>query len=43
VLAYFGCPQANEHDAERAIRAGLALIEAMSKLTTAAGEQQFSF
>ena len=37
VLAYFGYPQADEHDAERAIRAGLALIEAVPKLTTAAG------
>jgi class 3 adenylate cyclase len=26
VLAYFGYPRANEHDAERAVRAGLALI-----------------
>jgi DNA-binding winged helix-turn-helix (wHTH) protein len=37
VLAYFGYPQADEHDAERAIRAGLALIEAVPKLATAAG------
>jgi class 3 adenylate cyclase/predicted ATPase len=37
VLAYFGYPQAHEHDAERAVRAGLALVEAMPKLTTAAG------
>src|SRR6202020_64651 len=37
VLAYFGYPQAHEHDAERAVRAGLALIEALPKLTTAAG------
>ena len=37
VLAYFGYPQAHEHDAERAVRAGLALIEAVPKLTTAAG------
>jgi class 3 adenylate cyclase len=35
-LAYFGYPQAHEHDAERAVRAGLALIEAMPKLKTAA-------
>jgi class 3 adenylate cyclase len=32
VLAYFGYPQAHEEDAERAARAGLALIEAMAKL-----------
>jgi class 3 adenylate cyclase/tetratricopeptide (TPR) repeat protein len=37
VLAYFGYPQAHEHDAERAIRAGLALVEAVPKHTTAAG------
>jgi class 3 adenylate cyclase len=35
-LAYFGYPQAHEHDAERAVRAGLALIDAMPKLKTAA-------
>src|SRR5215813_14081704 len=29
VLAYFGYPSAHEDDAERAIRAGLALVEAM--------------
>jgi class 3 adenylate cyclase len=33
VLAYFGYPQAHEHDAECAVRAGLALIEAVPKLT----------
>src|SRR5215472_10139247 len=32
VLIYFGCPHAHEDDAERAVRAGLALIEAVSKL-----------
>jgi class 3 adenylate cyclase/predicted ATPase len=37
VLAYFGYPQAHEHDAERAVRAGLALVEVVPKLTTAAG------
>jgi class 3 adenylate cyclase/predicted ATPase len=37
VLAYFGYPQAHEHDAERAIRAGLALVEAVPKLATTAG------
>jgi class 3 adenylate cyclase/predicted ATPase len=34
VLAYFGYPEAHEHDAERAVRAGLALVEAMPKLET---------
>src|SRR5260370_11249720 len=32
VLAYFGYPQAHEEDAEQAVRAGLALIEAVPKL-----------
>jgi class 3 adenylate cyclase/tetratricopeptide (TPR) repeat protein len=37
VLVYFGYPQAHEHDAERAVRAGLAIVEAAPKLVTAAG------
>src|SRR5262249_35737491 len=37
VLAYFGYPRAHEHDAERAVRAGLALVEAVPKLDSAAG------
>jgi class 3 adenylate cyclase/tetratricopeptide (TPR) repeat protein len=37
VLIYFGYPHAHEYDAERAVRAGLALVEAVPKLTTAAG------
>jgi len=36
VLAYFGYPQAHEHDAERAVQAGLALVEGLPKLDTAA-------
>ena len=36
VLAYFGYPRADEHDAERAVRSGLQLIEAVSGLDTAA-------
>jgi predicted ATPase/class 3 adenylate cyclase len=32
VLAYFGYPQAHEEDAEQAVRAGLALIDAVAKL-----------
>ena len=32
VLIYFGYPQAHEDDAERSMRAGLAVIEAVSKL-----------
>src|SRR5271157_1486500 len=37
VLAYFGYPQAHEHDAERAVQAGLAIVEAAPKLETLAG------
>ena len=38
VLAYFGYPGADEHDAERAVRAGLALSEAVAGLDIALGE-----
>jgi len=36
VLVYFGYPQAHEDDAERAVRAGLDLIEAVSALKSGA-------
>jgi class 3 adenylate cyclase len=36
VLAYFGYPGAHEDDAERAVRAGLALVEAVPRLELAA-------
>ena len=35
VLVYFGYPQAHEDDAERAVRAGLELIEAVGELKPA--------
>ena len=35
VLVYFGYPQAHEDDAERAVRAGLELIEAVGALKSA--------
>ena len=35
VLAYFGWPQAHEDDAERAVRAGLALVETVGRLEVA--------
>jgi class 3 adenylate cyclase/predicted ATPase len=38
VLAYFGFPRAHEDDAERAVRTGLVLVNAVSKLTIPAGE-----
>jgi predicted ATPase/class 3 adenylate cyclase len=37
VLAYFGYPRADEHDAERAVRAGLALVEAVAGTDTVVG------
>ena len=37
VLAYFGYPQAHEHDAEHAVRAGLVLIERISLLKSSTG------
>ena len=39
VLVYFGYPQAHEHDAERAVRAGLELVAAVSDLKTQAALQ----
>ncbi len=32
ILAYFGYPQAHENDAERAVRAGLSVVEAVARL-----------
>jgi DNA-binding SARP family transcriptional activator/class 3 adenylate cyclase len=40
MLTYFGYPQAHEHDAERALHAGLGLVEAVSKLDGSAGALQ---
>src|SRR5215467_11945628 len=37
VLAYFGYPQAHEHDTERAVRAALNLVESVPKLAPDAG------
>jgi len=34
VLVYFGYPEAHEEDAERAVRAGLAIIDAVGRLAT---------
>ena len=36
VLVYFGYPQAHEDDAERAVRAGLELVQAVSSLKSSA-------
>ena len=38
VIAYFGYPMAHENEPERAVRAGLAIIEAVAKLTDPAGK-----
>lgn len=35
VLVYFGYPAAHEHDAEQAVRAGLAVLDAVGALTAA--------
>ncbi|WP_445218911.1 AAA family ATPase [Bradyrhizobium sp. Pa8] len=37
VLIYFGYPAAREHDSERAVRAGLALVDAVPTLSAPAG------
>ena len=34
LLVYFGYPQAHEDDAQRAVRAGLGMVEAMSTCNT---------
>lgn len=36
ILVYFGYPRAHEDDAERAVRAGLAVVDAVSRLSLAA-------
>ena len=36
-LIYFGFPQAHENDAERAVQAGLAIVDAVCHLSTVAG------
>ena len=43
VLVYFGYPQAHEDDAERAVRAGLELISALSGLKTHGDMQALPF
>ncbi len=40
ILAYFGYPQAREDDPERALRAGLALVDAVSQLEVRFGVLQ---
>ena len=38
LLVYFGYPLAHEDDAQRAVRAGLGIIEAMGQLHTSLGQ-----
>jgi class 3 adenylate cyclase/predicted ATPase len=38
ILAYFGWPRAHEEAAERAVRAGLAVVQALGGVATPAGE-----
>ncbi len=40
VLAYFGFPQAHEDDAERAVHAGLAVVELVAGLDVSVGDAQ---
>ena len=40
LLVYFGYPLAHEDDAQRAVRAGLAMVEAVEALTTRLEQQQ---
>jgi class 3 adenylate cyclase/predicted ATPase len=39
ILAYFGFPQATEHDAQSAVRVSLEIVAKMAQLRTPAGEQ----
>src|SRR5712692_8685160 len=40
VMAYFGWPEAHDNDAERAVRAGLAILDAIAKLNERSGRQK---
>jgi class 3 adenylate cyclase/tetratricopeptide (TPR) repeat protein len=42
VMAYFGWPEAHDNNAERALRAGLAIIDAVTKLNEHNGRQKLS-
>jgi class 3 adenylate cyclase len=39
LLVYFGYPRAHEDDAQRAVRAGLGILEAMAQLNTRLGQE----
>jgi predicted ATPase/class 3 adenylate cyclase len=40
LLVYFGYPQAHEDEAQRAVRAGLGIVEAMAQLNTRLAEER---
>src|SRR5919199_4811716 len=40
LLVYFGYPLAHEDDAQRAVRAGLGIVEALGQLTTRLGQER---
>src|SRR5262249_20115032 len=40
LLVYFGYPQAHEDDAQRAVRAGLGMIEALDQLNTRLAQER---
>src|SRR5438093_6402594 len=40
LLIYFGYPQAHEDDAQRAVRTGLGMVEAMGTLNSRLGQRQ---
>jgi predicted ATPase/class 3 adenylate cyclase len=40
LLVYFGYPQAHEDDAQRAVRAGLGIVEAVGQLNTRLGQER---
>ena len=40
LLVYFGYPQAHEDDAQRAVRAGLGIVEAMGQLNTRLAQER---
>ena len=42
IMAYFGWPEAHENDAERAARAGLAILEAVSRLNQQSTQPKIS-
>ena len=42
VMAFFGYPEAHDNDAERAVRAGLAILDAIAKLNQQPGRPKLS-